>query len=263
MNDYPLGPSSAGIPNEMAEAIAAYALEALPDGEEETVVAYLAAHPEANVLLEEYRSVVGLLPYAAAPSTPPAHMRESVLRSIQGERIRRRQRANLFSFPSFRPRFAPVIAACLMLGLLVWNVGLQLHVNKGQPTPFDDAAAFFGTPGLITYEMLPDPAVPGASGRIYLSSDRKQTAFAVAGLPALSSDQTYQLWFRLPDQSRVSIATFGVDQKGSAVMVLPVPADGRTYVSCGITREPRGGSPTPTGPRMLASGQWPVPSLYS
>jgi len=258
MHDTP--PPPAAIPDAMAEAIAAYALEALPPDEEAKVVAYLAAHADARAMFEEYRAIVGLLPYATVPSAPPPFVRDGVLRSIRGERTRRRFRF-MPAWPRFR--FAPAIAACLLLGLLLWNVGLQMRVGHTAPTPLADTAPFFGTPGLISYEMLPQPAAPGSSGRIYLSPDRKQTAFAVANLPALPPDRTYQLWFRLNDQTRVSIATFGVDASGAAVMVLPVPADGRAYISCGITQEPRGGSPNPTGPRILSSLEWPQPERYN
>lgn len=261
MNDYSATPAAAEIPDEIAEAIAAHALEALPPEEEARVEAYLVAHAEARVLLDDYRAIVGLLPYATTPSEPPPFLREGVLRSIRQERTRRR-----FTISAPRFRFAPVIAACVLLGLLIWNVGLQLRVgdtNNAPTATVTPVSDFFSTPGLVTYDMMAQPDAPGAWGRIYLSPDRKQTAFAVKGLPVLSPDMTYQLWFRLDDQTRVSIATFSVDAKGAAVMVVPVPADGRSYVQCGITREPKGGSPAPTGPRMLSSAPWPAPELYS
>ncbi|MCA1666792.1 MAG: anti-sigma factor [Thermomicrobia bacterium] len=256
MSDQPTNPPLSDLPDGMAEAIAAYALEALPPDEEATVVAYLAAHPEARLLCEEYRSIVGMLPYAAALSDPPPFLREGVLRAIRGERTRRR-----FSMPRIGYRFASAIAACLLLGLLFWNVGLQLRINHDDTAA--TAASFWSQPGLISYEMLPADAAPHSTGRIYLSPNGTQTGFAVSGLPALPSDKTYQLWFRLEDQTRVSIATFAVDPTGSAVMVLPVPPHSHAYISCGITEEPRGGSPTPTGPRVLTSLEWPAPSAYS
>ncbi len=258
MSDQPINPPLSEMPDGMAEAIVAYALEALPPDEEATVAVYLAAHPEARALCEEYRAIVGMLPYAAAPSAPPPFLREGVLRSIRDERTRRRRRVSL---PRFGYRFASAIAACLVLGLLVWNVGLQLRSDHDDPAA--SAASFWSQPGLISYEMLPAEAAPNSTGRIYLSPNGKQTGFAVSGLPILPPDKTYQLWFRLDDQTRVSITTFAVDPTGSAVMVLPVPPNSRSYVSCGITEEPRGGSPKPTGPRVLASLEWPAPATYS
>lgn len=255
MTDHSFTPPPAGVPDTIAEAIAAHALEALPPEEEATVVAYIAAHPEADALLEEYREVVGLLPYVAAPSTLPPSVRDGVLRSIRGERARRRR----FSFPPVRYRFATAFVACALLLLLVWNVGLQVRTSPAPARPDTSISDILSQPGLMTYAMEPQAGAPSASGRIYLTPDLKQAAISVWRLPELSADQTYQLWFRLDDQTRVSIATFAVDAKGAAVVRLDVPRMDRPYVQCGITLEPRGGSPQPTGPRVLSSQPWPMP----
>jgi anti-sigma-K factor RskA len=74
---------------------------------------------------------------------------------------------------------------------------------------------------------------------------------SVAGLPALPPDQQYQLWFIQPDQMRVSGGVFRVTAAGTAVVDILLPADYRTYQRVGITVEPAGGSPTPTGPNVL------------
>jgi hypothetical protein len=260
MNDRPISPPPAVIPDAMVEAIAAHALEALPPEEETKVVAYLAAHPEAQTLLEEYRAVVGLLPYAAAPSEPPLYVRDGVLRSIRGERAGRHR-----WLPPVRYRFASAFVACALLLLLAWNIGLQVRTA---PAPVSTTASnmsisdILSEPGLMTYAMAPQPDAPNASGRVYLSPDLKQAAVSVWHLPALSPDRTYQLWFQLDDQTRVSITTFSVDVKGSAVVRLNVPQLSRPYVRCGITLEPLGGSPQPTGPRILTSQEWSPPSYY-
>lgn len=252
MSNQPTSPPLSEMPDGMAEAIAAYALEALPPDEEATVVAYLAAHPEARALCEEYRAIVGMLPYAAAPSEPPPFLREGVLRTIRSERTRRRR----LPLPPVRYRFVSAFAACALLLLLVWNIGLQMRTSPARA----DISDILSQPGLMTYAMEPQPDAPSASGRIYLTPDLKEAAMSVWRLPHVSSDQTYQLWFRLDDQTRVSITTFSVDAKGAAVIRLNVPRMSRPYVQCGITLEPRGGSPQPTGPRILTSQEWPVPT---
>lgn len=261
MRDQPISPPPAAIPDAMVEAIAAHALESLPPEEDAKVVAYLAAHPEARALLEEYRAVVGLLPYAAAPSELPPYVRDGVLRSIRGARAGRHR-----WLPPVRYRFASAFAACALLLLLVWNIGLQVRTS---PAPASTNAStssisdILSEPGLMTFAMAPQSDAPNGSGRVYLSPDLSKAAIAVWRLPPLPPDRTYQLWFRLDDQTRVSITTFSVDEKGSAVVRLDVPRMSHPYVQCGITLEPRGGSPQPTGPRVLASQEWPTPSYYT
>jgi len=259
MSNEPITPPPAAIPDMMAEAIAAYALDALPPDEQAPVVAYLAEHPEADALCEEYRAIVGMLPYAAAPSELPPFLREGVFRTIRGERARRRR----LPLPPVRFRFLSAIVASALLLLLVLNIGLQTRTAPSPARPDNAISDILSQPGLVTYAMEPQPDAPAASGRIYLTPDLKQAAMSVWRLPPLPSDRTYQLWFRLDDQTRVSVMTFSVDAKGSAVVRLDVPQMSRPYVQCGITQEPRSGSAQPTGPRMLSSQPWPVPTYYT
>lgn len=267
MNDPRTTPRPDGMSDEMAEAIVAYAFDAIAPEEEAKVAAYIAAHPEAQALLDEYREIVGLLPYATAPSEPPPYLREGVLRTIRAERSRRR-----FAIP-LPSRIAFAIAACLVFSLLLWNIGLQLRVGDGMVAPIATAMTtatgstspisdILSRPDLLTYPMDAQPDAPNASGRVYLTDDPQLAAMAVWHMPQLPPDRTYQLWFGLDDQTRVSVATFRVDERGAAMIRLMLPPMSRPYIQCGITLEPVGGSPQPTGPRMLASQVWSAPADY-
>jgi anti-sigma-K factor RskA len=69
-------------------------------------------------------------------------------------------------------------------------------------------------------------------------------------LEPLGPDQQYQLW--LIKDGRISGGVFDVgdDGYGSLTVRAPDPLDSYTF---GVTVEPAGGSPGPTGPRVLAS----------
>ena len=93
-------------------------------------------------------------------------------------------------------------------------------------------------------------AIEGAAapeGRIItLSSDT---------LPVVPYEQYYELWF-LSDESGstwVSAGTFHPDDEGNTVVVLHAAVDPRTTSEIRITREPRDGSPAPSGD-LVASG---------
>ena len=72
----------------------------------------------------------------------------------------------------------------------------------------------------------------------------------VAGLPVLSPEQQYQLWL-IVDGQRASGAIFSVNEDGWAKVSVDSERPLAEYGAFGITIEPTGGSPGPTGERVL------------
>jgi hypothetical protein len=99
--------------------------------------------------------------------------------------------------------------------------------------------------------MAPPESAPPGTGELLLPADGGDGGLVVRGLPALPPDRSYQLWFRRPDGSRVSGGVFAVDASGDGVTVVDVPADLADFEAFGITEEPAGGSPAPTGRGVL------------
>ena len=85
--------------------------------------------------------------------------------------------------------------------------------------------------------------VPGANTGVLL----------VQKLPPLAESQSYQLWLIDSSGKRDSGAVFSVstDGNGTAALVVSAPRSIKDYVKCGVSIEPRGGSPKPTGPAAL------------
>ena len=69
-------------PSSAASQIGAYALGALDLEDRLTLEALLERSPELQEELRQLRQVVALLPYAAPPATPPAHVRERLFARI-------------------------------------------------------------------------------------------------------------------------------------------------------------------------------------
>ena len=63
-------------------------------------------------------------------------------------------------------------------------------------------------------------------------------------LPSLPSDREYQIW-RIKGDQPISAGTFKDDESEDQVIVVPV--DFSDADAIGISVEPAGGSPTPTG----------------
>lgn len=72
-----------------------------------------------------------------------------------------------------------------------------------------------------------------------------------AGLPALTEAQTYQLWLIPTDSNPVPAGLFDTVVDGTATFQATSPLPPADYAVIGISIEPSGGSPAPTGPIVL------------
>lgn len=256
---HPSPDKNAAISDALAENIAAYALDALPPDECARVETALAANADARRLLAQYQAVVNLLPYSASIEPPPPAVRDATL-----ARARATRRSEKGAFPlRFVPRgsrFFAAVAACLVLGALLLGTfastgGLGGNALSPQTVTL---ASVLNTPGLISYEMVPEALAPGASGRVYLTPDHTYMALTLQGMPPPPAGKAYQLWFRNAEQERKSIEVFTPDASGKVEFVRPIPATQAPYITCGITQEPASGSPAPTGSRVIGTAPWPI-----
>ena len=259
MNDelHPSPDKSPSVPGAMADDLAAHALNALPPDEAARVDTLLATNADARTLFAEYQAVVNLLPYGASASseTPPAAVREAILARA---RATRKRSLALRLLPRGSRVFAAV-AACLVLGALLLGMAAYTGGFRSVIAPQTvTLASIMKTPGLISYEMVPESIAPGASGRVYLTPDRQYMALTLQGMPPPPDGRAYQLWFRNAEQERKSIEVFTPDASGKVEFVRPIPPSQASYITCGITQEPAGGSPAPTGQRVIGTGPWSV-----
>ena len=97
------------------------------------------------------------------------------------------------------------------------------------------------------------PAAANARGSIRFSPDKTLALFEARDLPPLPPTQSYQLWLVYPDGTRDSGAVFNVPSTGETSLVILAPQPFNSYVRFGVSIEPAGGSPAPTGPGALSS----------
>jgi len=91
---------------------------------------------------------------------------------------------------------------------------------------------------------------PQASGLIVISRDGRHGTLVVDDLPALDETREYQLWL-IRDGQRISGGVFSVSTDGYANQWIGAPEPLTAYSSFGVTIEPTGGSPGPTGEKVL------------
>ena len=113
--------------------------------------------------------------------------------------------------------------------------------------------------GLITGEntahALTDSALDtDATGVIYVNPESNQALLVASGLPPLTSDRRYQIWFFTADGQHVSAGFFPVDASGVGQGLITAPEPLRAYHAVALSAEPGGGSNAPTAP--LSLGGW-------
>lgn len=240
--------------DEILGLIPAYALASLDAAEAERVGRHLAGCEICQTELATYESVVGLMALGAPDALPAPDLKDRLLthanpRSAQSPKVASQQplssSRNLGQKISEAvrdfltgSRWRPVTVALVVI-LLISNVLLWQQSRSSQTTD-----------GWQQIHLYGSDVAPAATGIIYISADGRNGTLVVDGLPTLTADQQYQLWL-IKDEQRNSGAVFSVDQDGYRGIEIEsaVPLD--TYSAFGVTIEPAGGSPGPTGERVL------------
>jgi len=130
----------------------------------------------------------------------------------------------------------------LILALTVSNVLLWQQVNR--------PGIASNVQGMRSLALVSTTSAPEASGIVVISMDGEYGTLVVDRLPTLDKTQQYQLWL-MQDGTRISGAVFSVGQDGYGSTPILAPEPLTRYSSFGITVEPSGGSPHPTGAKMM------------
>lgn len=90
---------------------------------------------------------------------------------------------------------------------------------------------------------------PQANGAFY--AGRSSGVLILSGLAALPGDQTYQLWLIPADGDPVSVGLVQVNGDGTTTSEIILDGQPQDFAAVGLSIEPAGGSPQPTGPIVL------------
>jgi anti-sigma-K factor RskA len=217
------------------DLLPALALGCLEPLERERVLRHLESCASCRSKLAGYEELAGTLALAAPPAEPPRELRGRILRKARREAQRGRRAI---------PPLAWTLAAAALLALsLGFNLGLWRRVSRLE-------AASLALPGQFVV-LAATEAAAGARGLLLFSSGESEATLVVEDLPALQRDRQYQLWL-IREGKRTSGGVFSVTSRGYGCLLIvsPLPLD--SYQAFGITVEPTGGSPGPTGQRVMA-----------
>jgi anti-sigma-K factor RskA len=205
--------------------IPAYVLGALDDHEAEALERHLESCPVCREELRRQWPMQSALAAGVPPVPAPPSLKESVMSQVRAEATPapRRRLPRLL-----RPAgLAAAAAACLLALAIGFGVArltendssrvVQVSVNKAQ--------------------------MPGASGRLVVSKDDKSAILRLRGMPAPPPGKVYQAWVQRNGRM-VSAGVFAVARDGSGSAAIPTSV--RNAGGVFVTREPRGGSSSPS-----------------
>jgi anti-sigma-K factor RskA len=232
------------IGEHVIDLIPAYALDCLDDVETIRVLEHLNNCTSCRQELAIYQRLTDQLPLALALSDPSPALKQKLMAEAGIRQPPRRQEKSQGwgdrLIPALR-RSAPVwglagLAIVLMLSIsnfLLWQ-------RAGQ------------------YQQIQMPVIalqgtehaPSAAGTIVISRDGVEGALVVDRLQPLGNQQQYQLWL-IKDNIRTNGGVFSVNSGGYATLYVDASVPLTSYDGFGITIEPAGGSPQPTGIKVL------------
>jgi anti-sigma-K factor RskA len=226
------------------DLLPAYVLDALTDEEIIQVAEHLASCSACQAEYLQLRKVADELPLALRQSVAPPKVKESLMKAIHSHQGSSSHPAALTFWQRLGQLFAkPLVAigTALILILVIanislWNQNQRLGQLASQPWQV----------------VLLDNAdnTSNAMGELILDSRGEAGTLLVDNLDALGSDYQYQVWLIRKD-ARVSAGVFSVNQQGYASLIIQASDPLTSYDSIGISVEPFGGSPGPTGTRVL------------
>jgi anti-sigma-K factor RskA len=104
---------------------------------------------------------------------------------------------------------------------------------------------------VITVSLKGTDVQPHAQGQLIADPKEQSAVLVISGLPPLEAGKTYQVW--LIGGAPVSAGLLTVDEKGQGLLIVTSPEAIGSFKSLGVSIEPAGGSPEPTGDIVILS----------
>ena len=216
-----------------------YVLGSLPAEEAVRFEARLSVDGDLRALVRELRESTAEIALSAQPIAPPPQIREEILRAIRVESANRRPFANWIPW-AIAAGFAVVATFAMFerqtLTRTVADLRQEDSIGK-----------------LRTAALSPQgEAAPNTIGAVAWDPSQQKGVVTLSKLPPLEPNQDYQMWVIDPQHKQpISGGIIQVDEKGTAKLVFTVAVPIRSADAFAVSRERKGGAPSPDGPIIL------------
>jgi anti-sigma-K factor RskA len=143
------------------------------------------------------------------------------------------------------------VLAIVVAGLAAWNVVLRQELGERDQVllQYQEVIRSLAAGGQVQQVRGTD-AAPEAAGVLIQDPAGEGSVLIVTGLSSLPAGMEYQVWRIIgPDVAPIGAGTFRV--LDSRVLLVPVAAGFSPTETIGVSVEPAGGSPAPTGEIVL------------
>jgi anti-sigma-K factor RskA len=230
----------------------ALALNILDESEKMRVTQHISACADCQLEWQAYRDTVGALGEVSKRKDPPPALRQAILR--QAEASIAAQAPARAAAPSPRPTWmdtlrrlitpSPALGMAGLALILVLAAGNILLLRQV------DNLSSMQRHGYQSVLLTGTSKAPAARGMVVYTVDGKSGFLVVNSMQTLPQEKQYQLWL-IKDNKRTSGGVFSVEADGYHVIEINSPIPLTSYDAFGITIEPAGGSPGPTGDKVL------------
>jgi anti-sigma-K factor RskA len=229
--------------NHILDDLPAYVLGVLNSEEHQYVETHISKCADCRKELLAYQKVTESFLSILPLHNPPAGLKSAILNKVSHPQIESHISLKDRFFLLLRPLATPAWGGISLLLILLLGIS---NINLFQQTrrTVEPQSEF------SVVQMVGQKSAAGASGVIVMTGDGNFGTLVVDSLPVLDTSKQYQLWL-IKEGKRTSGGVFSVMETGYGVLVVNSPQPLSIYDSFGVTVEPSGGSPNPTGSKVL------------
>ena len=255
--------------NELRELTGAYALGMLTDDERLALEGHLRDCQACAAEVRETIKATNALGIGVTQIDPPPSLRARVLAAATAGSPAAIPRTTSGALPYWLAAAASI--AAVALGLYAMNLRTRIQDLEGRlrlataatdqmqkqlvvlKADADDAQRRYSILTAADVRRINLAGVPPAAAASAQAfwSPTQGLLFAGTNLPALPAGRVYQLWMVTPEQAALGIALLTPDTGGRVTTITPTPQGVTRLAALAVTVEPTGGSPSPTGEKVL------------